>query len=96
MSVLRIIIACGSGVATSNVATEKLKGLLRERGIQAEVRAVNFGSLASEARVADLLVTITPGSSRDSELPIPVLSGIPLLTGVGVAPLLDKIAEMAK
>jgi len=96
MPVKRIIVACGSGVATSNVAAEKLKDLLRERGVQVEVRAVNFGSLESESRVADLLVTITPGASRDSDLKIPVLSGIPLLTGIGVSPLIDKIVEMTK
>ncbi|MBI3176130.1 MAG: PTS sugar transporter subunit IIB [Chloroflexi bacterium] len=96
MPVKRIIVACGSGVATSNVAAEKLRNLLRERGIQAEVRAVDMKSLESEARLADLLVSITPYASRDNELPIPVLSGIPLLTGVGVGPLIDKIAEMTK
>lgn len=53
-------------------------------------------SLESEARLADLLVSITPYASRDNELSIPVLSGIPLLTGVGVGPLIDKIAEMTK
>ncbi len=96
MPVKRIIVACGSGVATSNVAAEKLRNLLRERGIQAEVRAVDMKSLESEARLADLLVSITPYASRDNELSIPVLSGIPLLTGVGVGPLIDKIAEMTK
>jgi PTS system galactitol-specific IIB component len=97
MSVRRIIVACGSGVATSNVAAEKLRTLLQDRGLRSlDVRAVDMKSLESEAKLADLLVTITPGSSRDAELGIPVLNGIPLLTGVGVSGLVDQIEALAK
>jgi PTS system galactitol-specific IIB component len=97
MAIKRIIVACGSGVATSNVAAEKLKDLLRDRGLHGvEVRAVDMKSLESEAKLADLLVSITPGAQRDKELGIPVLNGIPLLTGVGAGALADQIAAMAK
>lgn len=97
MPVKRIIVACGSGVATSNVAAEKLRGLLEDRGMRSiEVRAVDIKSLESEAKLADLLVTITPGSQRDKELGIPVLNGIPLLTNVGAGKLADQIVELAK
>ncbi len=92
---LRIIVACGSGVATSNVAAEKLKGALSDRGIHAEVRAVDMKSLESEARVADVLVSITPYATLDQNLGIPMLSGIPLLTGIGVGTLVDQIAALA-
>jgi PTS system galactitol-specific IIB component len=96
MPVKRIIVACGSGVATSNVAAEKLRNLLHERGVNAEVRAVDIKSLEAEAKLADLLVSITPYAIRDKELPIPSLNGIPLLTGVGVNALIDQIVEMVK
>lgn len=95
MPIKRIIVACGSGVATSNVAAEKLRELLRERGLNLEVRAIDIKSLESEAKVADLLVSITPYAARDRELPIPTLNGIPLLTGVGVKGLVDQIAALA-
>jgi PTS system galactitol-specific IIB component len=92
---LRIIVACGSGVATSNVAAEKLKGALSDRGLYAEVRAVDMKSLESEARVADVLVSITPYATRDQELKIPALNGIPLLTGVGISALIDQIVALS-
>jgi galactitol PTS system EIIB component len=91
---LRVIVACGSGVATSNVAASKLRDLLRARKIDADVRAVDIKSLEMEAKVADVLVSITPYATRDKELPIPALNGIPLLTGVGVGPLIDQIVAM--
>ncbi len=96
MPVKRIIVACGSGVATSNVAAEKLRDLLRERGLHVDVRAVDIKSLESEAKVADLLVSITPYAVRDKELPIPSFNGIPLLTGVGVSALIDQIVAVSK
>lgn len=96
MPVKRIIVACGSGVATSNVAAEKLRNLLSERGIPADVRAVDIKSLEAEARVADLLVSITPYAIRDKELPIPSLNGIPLLTGMGINDLIEQIIERIK
>ena len=97
MPIKRIIVACGSGVATSNTAAEKLRNLLADRGLRGvDVRAVDIKSLESEAKLADLLVTITPGAKRDQELGIPVLNGIPLLTGMGAGKLADQIAEMAK
>lgn len=96
MAVKKIIVACGSGVATSNVAAEKLRGLLRDKGLHIDVRAVDMKSLESESAGADLLVSITPYGTKDRSLKIPMLSGIPLLTGVGVGPLIDKIAELAK
>lgn len=97
MPIKRIIVACGSGVATSNVAAEKLRGLLEERGLRSvEVRAVDIKSLEAEARLADLLVSITPGAKRDTELGIPVLNGIPLLTGMGAGKLADQIVELAR
>jgi PTS system galactitol-specific IIB component len=92
---LRIIVACGSGVATSNVAAEKLKDVLRDRGVNAEVRAVDMKSLESEARMADVLVSITPYAVRDQELNIPALNGIPLLTGVGISALIDQIVALS-
>ncbi len=93
---LRIIVACGSGVATSNVAAEKLKNILEERGVEAQVRAVNFGALESESRVSDVLVSITPYATRDAELRIPSLNGIPLLTGVGISALIDQIVALSQ
>ncbi len=97
MPIKRIIVACGSGVATSNVAAEKLRNLLEDRGLRSiDVRAVDIKSLEMEAKHADLLVSITPGSRRDQELGIPVLNGIPLLTGVGAGALADQIAALAK
>jgi len=61
-----------------------------------EVRAVDIKSLESEAKVSDLLVSITPYAVRDKELSIPSFNGIPLLTGVGLTALIDQIVAISK
>lgn len=93
---LRIIVACGSGVATSNVAAEKLKNVLEDRGLDHIVRAVSFGALETEQNISDVLVSITPYATRDAELKIPSLNGIPLLTGVGISALIDQIVALSE
>jgi PTS system galactitol-specific IIB component len=88
--VKRILVPCGSGVATSNMAAEKLKSLCRQRHMEPlDIVACDFKSLASMAGTADLIVTIAPYEKVDYG--IPVLNGIPLLTGVGVEALMDQV-----
>jgi galactitol PTS system EIIB component len=95
--VRRIIVACGSGVATSNLVAEKLRDIFRERGLlHLEVRTVDVRSLEHECQNADLLISLAPNSRRDHELPIPVLSGIPLLTGIGMSSMVERIVAMVK
>jgi PTS system galactitol-specific IIB component len=90
----RILVPCGSGVATSNMAAEKLKRLLKERGLDADVQACDFKSLASLAKQADLIVSVAPNSGL--KYSIPVINGIPLLTGVGLQDCLAAVEQALK
>ena len=87
----RILVPCGSGVATSNMAAEKLKSLLKRDRLEADVQAVDFKSLASLASQADLIVSVAPHGGQ--KYPIPVINGIPLLTGVGLEQCLEEIEK---
>jgi PTS system galactitol-specific IIB component len=90
----RILVPCGSGVATSNMAAEKLKSLLKRDGFDAEVQAVDFKSLATFASQADIIVSVAPHGNQ--EYPVPVINGIPLLTGVGLEQCLEEIEKYLK
>lgn len=89
-----IIVPCGSGVATSMTAAEKLKDLLRQRRIDAEVRAVDFKGLRTYAATADLIVSIAPYEKVDYG--VPVINGIPFLTGVGLEQTMDEVEKVLK
>ena len=88
----RVLIACGSGVATSTMVAELLKNALSKRGVQADVKVCDFKSLGSIASTADLLVSIAPYEKTDYK--IPMVSGIPLLIGVGSEATVDEIVAI--
>jgi len=88
----RVVIACGSGVATSTMVAELLKNALAKRGIQVEVKIADFKSLSSQVIGADLLVSIAP--YEKAEYGIPVVNGIPLLIGIGSDTTVDEVVAI--
>lgn len=86
----KIIVACGSGVATSQTVASKVERLLEERGIKTTVEAVDIKSLSTFIKDADVYIAITkPKETFD----IPVINGIAFLTGMGQDEELDKIIK---
>ena len=94
----KIIVACGAGVVTSTAAMNKLNEELTDRGfnegtdyklVQTSVQQVQ--SMADEADAA-----ITTTQYDNDEIEIPVLNGLPLLTGIGVDDVIDQVEEIIK
>ena len=84
----KIIVACGSGVATSQAVASKITKLLKQRKINAEVEAVDIKSLKTYIKTADVYVSII----RTKEVySIPVVDGVAFLTGMGQEKELEKI-----
>ena len=73
----QIVVACGSGVATSQTVASKVNRLLKENNIPAavDIKSVDRYIAGSCAYIAITKVT--------KEYPIPVINGIAFLTGVG-------------
>ena len=89
----KIIVACGSGVATSQTVASKVERLLRDKGIRAEVDAVDIKSLDTFIKGADVYIAITKPKEK---FDIPVIDGIAFLTGMGQEEELDKIIKAIK
>lgn len=90
----RIIVACGSGVATSQAVASKITRLLDDDNIKATVDAVDIKSLDSVISQCDIYVSIVP--TNKDEFKVPVLSGIPFLTGIGIHEEYEKLKELLK
>ncbi|GGP10344.1 PTS sugar transporter subunit IIB [Oceanobacillus neutriphilus] len=88
-----VIVACGSGVATSQTVASKVKRILDENKIKANVEAVDIKSLDSYIKSADVYISITKGSK---EYDIPMLNGIAFLTGVGMQEETEKLIQILK
>lgn len=74
----------------------KINSELESRGYasKAKAEAVDIKSLDMFMRNADIYVSITPTRGAQAEYPIPVVSGIPLLTGVGREETMEKIISL--
>ncbi|WP_440895250.1 PTS sugar transporter subunit IIB [Amphibacillus sp. Q70] len=89
----KIIVACGSGVATSQTVASKLSKLLKEKNVQANVEAVDIKSLKHYIKDADGYVSIV---KTKEEYDIPVFNGVAFLTGMGQEQELEKIISLIK
>ena len=91
----KMIIMCGSGVATSTVVTNKVKNWLKEKGLDSEV-SITQSTMASEINNIDnydiaLSTTSVPDSVKDK-----VIHGLPLLTGIGDEKVYEEIEKQLK
>lgn len=88
-----IIVACGSGITTSTVATSKLKAGLEAKGLLDQVKFIqtSLAELPSIASNQDVIVTTAQGGEGYG---IPVVSGLSLLTGMGAQATIDNVIEI--
>lgn len=92
----KILVCCGTGIATSVQVANKLQRLLKERGINAtmkECKAVEVPAQVSAFK-PDAIVSTTVVKSPSPETK--VYRGVAFLTGVGADKLADEIAEDLK
>jgi len=75
-----ILVACGSGIATSTIICENLKTLLADNRIKADIIQCSIGDIEGRVDNADLIVT---SSQLKKQYRVPTVSAISLLTGVG-------------
>lgn len=90
----KIVVACGSGVATSQTVASKVEDLCRQRGIPVATESVGFRSLSSSIKHADLFISIIPYDKTDYG--VPTVSGIPFLTGIGLDAAMDEVVKILK
>lgn len=84
----KIIVACGSGVATSQTVASKIGRMCEDDGLNVSVEAVDIKSLESVIKHCDVYVSIT---SVTKDYGKPVINGIPFLTGMGIEQEFEKL-----
>ncbi|AIU71914.1 PTS galactitol transporter subunit IIB [Hafnia alvei FB1] len=90
----KIIVACGSGVATSQTVASKVSRLLKEKNLSdINVEVIDLKSLDTHIKDSLAYIAIT---KIDKEYPIPVINGIAFLTGIGMEVELQKIINACK
>ncbi len=89
----RILVACGTAIATSTVVARAIEEALKERGIAITTRQCKAAEVKSLAGDAHLIVTTTP---VPSDLGVPVIQTLAFLTGIGREAVIEQIIEALK
>lgn len=91
--IYKILVACGTAIATSTHVAMKIKELLDTRGIKVHIIQCRVPEVPAFAADADIVVAT---AQVPYELDIPVMDGIPFLTGIGYKEVVDQIEEYLK
>ena len=89
--IFKIVVACGTAIATSTHVAIKIKELLEERGLKIHTIQCRVMEVPSLAPDADLVVAT---AQVPYDIDVPVVDGIPFLTGIGVKEVIDKIENI--
>jgi PTS system galactitol-specific IIB component len=89
--IFKIVVACGTAIATSTHVAIKIKELLEERGMKIHTIQCRVMEVPSLAPDADLVVAT---AQVPYDIDVPVVDGIPFLTGIGVKEVIDKIENI--
>jgi PTS system galactitol-specific IIB component len=95
MAVPRILVACGTGIATSTAAADRIKRLLKARGMTVttqECKAAEIASKVGSYRPHAVISTTHVSAKVD----IKVFNGLPLVSGVGADKLADDVFAFLK
>lgn len=96
----RLIVACGSGVATSQTIASKIASLLEDDGIDFPVEAVDYKSIQNELPSTGIYVFVAQPDEevleKADELGVKVFPGIPFLTGMGADQIYDDIKALVE
>ena len=85
----KVIVACGGAVATSTLAAEEIKDLCKENNIELEVVQCRVNEIETYLNGVDLICTTAKVDRTFGE--IPLVHGMPFVSGVGIDALKQKI-----
>lgn len=89
-----ILVACGTAIATATIVAGKVIELLQRHNIQANVIQCRFTEIDYYVKTlgkVDLIITTAGFPERKD---IPVLNGVPFLSGIGKEELERRIIEI--
>lgn len=90
---VKLMVSCGSGIATSTHVASMVKEYMEERHIPVAIETCSVQDLANRLTGCDVILSTTQVAFDPG---IPVFSGVPLLIGVGEEEVLEAMAVKMK
>ena len=88
-----LVVACGTAIATSTHVAIKVKELLAERGMTVTTTQCRVAEVPSYTDGAQAVVAT---AQVPFDIDIPIINGVPFLTGVGLKEVIDEIESVLK
>jgi len=85
-----ILVACGTGIATSTVVANLVEEALRDRGFNIHVKQCKVAEVQAHLDGVDLIVTTTQLSGNFG---VPIIKTLAFLTGIGKEDALKQIID---
>ncbi|MDI3529393.1 MAG: galactitol system component [Thermoanaerobacter sp.] len=92
---VRALVVCADGVATSTIVLVSLREALEEEGIHTEFvqgRVIDAERMVKNGNFDFIIST----AGTDLDVDIPVISGVPLLTGIGKDQIFNQIQNIVE
>ena len=87
----RILVACGTAIATSTVVAKKLEERLGALGLDVQIDQCKASEVGSRAASYDVIVSTTEVDDTKGK---PVVRTLSFLTGIGIDADVQKIAKL--
>ena len=88
----KVIVACGGAVATSTMAAEEIKDLCTDHSIELDLVPCRVNAIETYMDGAHLICTTARVDRTFGD--IPVVHGMPFISGVGIEELQQKILNI--
>jgi PTS system galactitol-specific IIB component len=85
-----ILVACGTGIATSTVVSVSIQEALEEKGYTVNMRQCKTAETQGKMEGVDLIVTTTQLSG---DYGVPIIQTLAFITGIGKDQALQQIIE---
>jgi PTS system galactitol-specific IIB component len=86
----RILVACGTAIATATVVAKAIEEALDKRGISVTITQCKSSEVPSLALDADLIITTTPVPTDHGK---PIIQTLAFITGIGKEAVIKQIIE---
>lgn len=90
---VKVLVACGSGVATSTIAQEAVKEIAKAAGIPIQVMKGTIAEVPAKQETVDLVLTT---ANYRKPLNKPHMSVFGLVSGIGTDKVKAELAELLK
>lgn len=93
MAKLKVLVACGAGIATSTVVMKRVEDLFKNNNIDVDIIQIKIAEAKSRESEADMLITTT---LLPTEFTIPAIKAMGYLTGINADKVDEQVLEAAR